>query len=100
MWRELRDEMHPHGLELVTVGLDTLGSEGCRAFIEAAQPTHPALIDRHHRLADLFGVTNIPSSIWIDEEGVLVRVVDDTSGWRWERLAYLAEPFEPGDPTG
>lgn len=73
MWRVLRDELHPQGLELVTVGLDTLGGEGCRAFIEAAEPTHPALIDRHHRLADLFGVINIPSSIWIDEEGWIVR---------------------------
>lgn len=73
MWQALREKLHPSGLELVTVGLDTLGEDGCRAFIEAAAPTHPALIDRHHRLADLFGVINIPSSIWIDEEGWIVR---------------------------
>ena len=73
MWQALREELHPLGLELVTVGLDTLGDEGCRQFIEAAAPTHPSLIDRHHRLAELFGVTNIPSSIWIDEEGWIVR---------------------------
>lgn len=73
MWRSLRDELHPHGFELVTVGLDALGEAGCRAFIEAAQPTHPSLIDRHHVLAELFGVINIPSSVWIDEEGAIVR---------------------------
>lgn len=73
MWQALRDELHPHGFELVTVGLDTLGAEGCRTFIEAARPTHPSLIDRHHVLADLFGVINIPSSIWIDEGGMIVR---------------------------
>lgn len=73
MWRSLRDELHPHGFELVTVGLDALGEAGCRAFIEAAQPTHPSLIDRHHVLAELFGVINIPSSVWIDEEGTIVR---------------------------
>jgi|AntAceMinimDraft_12_1070368.scaffolds.fasta_scaffold34270_2 hypothetical protein len=38
-----------------------------------ASPTHPALIDKHHVLADLFGVVNIPSSIWIDEDGMIVR---------------------------
>ena len=56
MWRSLRDEFHSSGFELVTVGLDTLGDAGCRAFIEAARPTHPSLIDRHHVLAELFGV--------------------------------------------
>ncbi len=73
MWQALREELHPRGLEIVTVGLDTLGAEGCRLFIEAAAPTHPSLIDAHHKLADLFGVINIPSSIWIDERGMIVR---------------------------
>ena len=73
MWQALRNELHPNGFELVTVGLDTLGDAGCRAFIEAAKPEHPSLIDRHHVLADLFGVINIPSSVWIDENGMIVR---------------------------
>lgn len=73
MWQALRNELHPKGFELVAVGLDTLGDAGCRAFIEAARPEHPSLIDRHHVLADLFGVINIPSSVWIDEQGMIVR---------------------------
>ena len=73
MWQALRNELHPKGFELVTVGLDTQGDAGCRAFIEAAKPQHPSLIDRHHALANLFGVTNIPMSIWIDENGMIVR---------------------------
>ena len=73
MWQALRNELYPKGFELVTVGLDTQGDAGCRAFIEAAKPEHPSLIDRHHVLADLFGVINIPSSVWIDENGMIVR---------------------------
>ena len=73
MWQALRDELHPQGFELVTVGMDTLGADGCRAFMEAAAPTHPALLDQHHLLARDFGVINIPSSIWIDESGMIVR---------------------------
>ncbi len=73
MWQALRNELHPKGFELVTVGLDTLGAEGCRPFIEAAAPEHPALIDSHHVLAELFGVVNIPQSVWIDEQGMIVR---------------------------
>jgi len=73
VWQALREELHPQGVEFVSVGMDTLGAEGCRQFIEAAAPTHPALIDQHHVLADLFGVVNIPSSIWINEDGMIVR---------------------------
>jgi len=73
VWQALREELHPKGVELVTVGLDTLGAEGCRAFIEAAAPTHPALIDQHHVLARTLGVINIPSAVWIDEQGMIVR---------------------------
>ena len=73
VWQSLRNELHPRGFELVTVGLDALGGAGCSAFIEAAQPEHPSLIDRHHVLAELFGVINIPSSVWINENGIIVR---------------------------
>jgi len=73
VWQALRNDYHPLGFELVTVGLDALGADGCRAFIEAARPEHPALIDQHHVLAELFGVTNIPQSVWIDECGTIVR---------------------------
>ena len=73
MWQALRNQLHPKGFELVSVGLDTRGDAGCRAFIEAARPEHPSLIDQHHVLAELFGVINIPSSVWIDENGMIVR---------------------------
>ena len=35
MWRSLRDELHPKGFELVTVGLDTLGDD-VRAHLHLA----------------------------------------------------------------
>lgn len=73
MWQELREELHPQGLEIVTVGLDAAGAEPCRPFIEAAQPSHPSLIDRYHAVAEIFGIFNIPTAVWINEEGVIVR---------------------------
>lgn len=73
MWQALRNEAKNKGFELVTVGMDTLGAAGCREAMEAANAEHPALIDQHHAMADLFGVVNIPSSIWINEQGMIVR---------------------------
>lgn len=90
MWQALRNELHPKGLELVAVGLDTLGGAGCREFIEAAKPQHPSLIDQHHVMAELFGVTNIPSSVWIDERGMIVRPAETAP----------APPRGPDSPPG
>ena len=73
----------------MTVGLDTLGAEGCRSFIEAAKPKHPSLVDAHHLLARLFGVINIPSSVWIDESGTIVRPAEAAPAPRTEGMPRL-----------
>ena len=72
MWQAVRTELHPQGLEVVTVALDVEASEA-RPFIEQAHPDHPSLIDQAHVLDELFGVVNVPNGVWIDEDGVIVR---------------------------
>lgn len=73
MWQDLRDELRPRGLEIVTVALDTGGATAARPWIEAARPAHPSLIDQAHLLDELFGIVNVPSGVWVDEAGVIVR---------------------------
>ncbi len=73
MWQELHRELSPCGLQIVTVALDTGGMDAVRPWIEAAQPEHPSLIDQAHVVDELFGITNVPSGVWIDEAGTIVR---------------------------
>ena len=73
MWQELREELHPSGFELVTVSLDATAGKWSRRWIEAAQPRHPSLIDATHSVDRLFGIVNVPSGVWIDESGAIVR---------------------------
>ena len=73
VWQELYKELHPKGLEIVTVALDTGGTEVVRPWIEAAKPAYVCLIDQAHVVDELFGIVNVPSGIWIDEQGVIVR---------------------------
>src|SRR5438876_11226051 len=72
-WQALRAELHPRGLEVVTVGLDAGGIDAVRPWIEAANAEHPSLIDEAHVLDELFGVVNVPNAVWIDEQGMIVR---------------------------
>lgn len=53
--------------------MDSGGADAARKFIEKAEARHPSLIDEHHLLAETLGVVNVPSGIWVDEDGVLVR---------------------------
>jgi hypothetical protein len=92
----LRTELHPLGVEVVTVSLELSGPEASRPFIEAAAPEHPSLLDPMHRLDSLFGVVNIPNVTWIDEDGMIVRPPEP--GWPGD-AAVLRPATSPPSAT-
>jgi hypothetical protein len=69
--------------------LDT-SIEAARPFHEAAHPTHPSLVDPSHRLVELFGITNVPFGLWVDESGTIVRPPE---------VAFIPREPQPGDPS-
>ena len=64
---------------VLTVAVDR-SAEAARPWIEAARPTHPALIDRRHLVADLYNMVNVPTVVWVDEVGRIVRPNDVAFG--------------------
>lgn len=79
VWQALHEELGPKGFTPITVALDT-GPDAARPFIERAAPTHPSMIDPEHHVADLFNMINVPTMVWIDEEGRIVRPNDQQFG--------------------
>ena len=65
-WHALADELEPLGLDLVAVALDD-DEERVRHWTGKA--SMPPVLDPEHRLSDVFGVVNVPSTVWLDEEG-------------------------------
>ncbi len=51
-----------------------------RPFIEKANPTHPSVIDTEHVVAELYHIVNVPTMIWIDENGQICRPHDTQFG--------------------
>lgn len=47
-----------------------------RPWIEAAHPSHPSLVDTTFRLAELYNIVNVPTTVWIDENGRVSRPND------------------------
>ena len=51
--------------------MDTGGAPAAAPFAQGVD--FPVVVDAQHVLGELFGVVNVPSGIWIDEQGVVVR---------------------------
>ena len=75
MWQAIHEELAADGLAVLTVAIDR-SPDDARPFIEKAGATHPSLIDTEHRVADLYNMVNVPTVLWIDEEGRIVRPQD------------------------
>ena len=48
------------------------------------------------------GITDLPASsltIWLDGDGMLVRMLDPQTNWAWERLGHSTDALDL-DPTG
>jgi len=87
VWQALHTELESLGVTVVTVALD-IDPEKARPWIEAAAPTHPSLIDSHHQIDELLGISNVPMAVWIDETGTLVRPAE-TAAIRASKYASM-----------
>ena len=79
MWQALYEELRERDFLVIAVALDK-SAEDARPWIEKAAPTYPALIDTQHVVADLYNVVNVPTALWIDERGRIVRPNDVVFG--------------------
>ncbi len=73
-WKALRDELAPGGFELLSISMDD-DVDTARPWVDAVEPRpeFPVLVDPDHRIAELYGVVNVPSVVWIDEQDRVVR---------------------------
>jgi thiol-disulfide isomerase/thioredoxin len=70
-WLALADELRPHGLDVVTVALDE-DIEAVRKWTSRV-PELPVAVDSEHAVSDVFGVVNVPSVVWLDEQDRVVK---------------------------
>ena len=57
----------------IAIAFDSGGNAATEPWIKAAKPTYPCLIDRQHLVAELYDMVNVPTAVWIDERGKIVR---------------------------
>jgi hypothetical protein len=57
--------------------------DAIRPWVEAADPPLTSVIvalDADHLLAEAYGITNVPSTVWLDEDGTIVKPPTITPG--------------------
>lgn len=69
-WQALHDELGADGLEVVAIAFDQQ-AEVVAPFAEGI--TIPVLYDPSHLLSELYAISNVPTVVWIDESGRVVR---------------------------
>ena len=97
MWQALQSELADTNFQVISVALESRGVEAALPYIEPAKPSYPCLIDREHDVARLYGMTNVPNAVWINEEGRIVRPVEpagSTDGFRKMDLQTRKMPPE------
>ena len=65
--------MKDKNFEIVSVAQDTGGLKDAIPWIKAANPEYTVLIDDKHVVTKLFGMVNVPTAVWINEQGRIVR---------------------------
>lgn len=78
MWQALHEQVSPLGVTIVSICLDTAGTDAARPHVEAARSAakgepHPMLYDPAHLVDEVFGMVNVPNAVWIDDKGMIVR---------------------------
>jgi peroxiredoxin len=72
-WQALYEELRPKGLEIISAAQDSGGEAAAGKFFDKAKTTFPAVVDPDHTISSLYHMVNVPTGVWIDEEGKMVR---------------------------
>ena len=98
MWQALYEELRDRRFVVISVAMDSREGDAL-PWIEAGKPTYPVLIDRDHRLGELYGIVNVPQAVWIDERGRLVRPAESAGAYEGFRKMNRATREVPDEVT-
>jgi tetratricopeptide (TPR) repeat protein len=72
-WQALYGELKSKNFEILSVAQDTGGVKDAGPFITKAKPDYTVLIDDKHLVTHLYNMVNVPTAVWINEKGKIVR---------------------------
>ena len=96
MWQAIYDDLKDQDFIIIAVAMDSRDG-AADPWIKDITPTYVSLIDKEHRLADLYNMVNVPQAVWIDEDGKIVRPTENAGAYEAFRAMDLATRVVPED---
>lgn len=78
VWQSIYEELKSDNFEIISVAQDTGGEEAAGSYFDDANVSYTAIIDVNHHISSLYNLVNVPSGVWIDEEGKIMRINEGT----------------------
>ena len=78
VWQTIYEDLKDQNFELISAAQDTGGEAKAGPIFDRANVTYTAIVDVNHTISSLFNLVNVPSGVWIDEEGRIVRIDEGT----------------------
>ena len=78
VWQQVYEEINDPNFVLICVAEDTGGEAVAGPIFDAAKPTYIQIVDQDHIISSAFNFVNVPSAVWVDEEGRIVRIDEGT----------------------
>jgi hypothetical protein len=98
VWQALYEELKTRDFMVVAVAEESRGADHARPWIEQARAAYWCLVDGDHRVADLYGMVNVPESVWIDERGTIVRPPETAGSTdHFRRMDLATRTLAPDD---
>ncbi len=85
-WQTFYQELKDKNFAIVSVAQDTGGVKDAGPWIEKANPDYNVLIDEQHLVTKLYSMVNVPTAVWINEQGKIVRP---------NEVAFIDDRFKP-----
>ncbi len=72
-WEKVYTELKDKGFEILSFAEDTGGEAAAGQFFDKGHATFTQVVDENHVISRLYNMVNVPTGVWIDEQGRIVR---------------------------
>lgn len=77
-WQVFYESLEAEDFIIIAAAQDTGGVEVALPWYERAGTSFVSLIDENHTISSLYQLVNVPSAVWIDEKGMVIRIDEGT----------------------
>jgi cytochrome c biogenesis protein CcmG/thiol:disulfide interchange protein DsbE len=79
--QKLYEKFKGENFEILAVSIDSTGRDAVAPFMRKMNLTFPALLDPKEDIRSLYGVTGVPESFIIDQDGIVVEKIIGPADW-------------------